>query len=485
MPCDQDENILMLLAFANEEQDIYPFTALSRINEYSKQLTYQNRLFQLIRNAIQIQSDTNAGIISRIPSYQKWMLRKELLAYYEFFKKEFDRVPEIAHENRMFLMKACEEVRAAMELILHITQEEDPPAFVYWREVHQQHIESITQPNVHSANMVTNEVTEANKGDPIDIRNWGVDSGVTSHFTPFLYDLKDVVDCDVNVMLADGSTVHGAKMGNVILNIVTNKGKKCQLTLKRVIYVEGLQRRLFSVMSFQGEGGRLQFGDGHTVPITFDAFRSNPDLNNKEALSQTEVVGIGDVTQPPNMTKDASTNEPSNSKSNESRNNPTTQDLETWHPRLAFAPLRYLLSGSENQIWNDVKFRLASGTFNSNCKISVIPKTALSKKKFPKAQKTFQRIFVDIKPGMSKGVSPDTEFASCLLIVDQFTRWIAMKGMQGSTAPDEINAVKEWGSTIGGLSKLEVIEYIRSDAGNQITENPSNNSVKTPQLNLN
>ena len=77
------------------------------------------------------------------------------------------------------------------------------------------------------------------------------------------------------------------------------------------------------------------------------------------------------------MNKAASSNEPLDSKVNEKRNNPTTQDLERWHLRLAFAPLRDLLSVSEHQIWSDVKCRLASETFISNCKISVIPKPAL------------------------------------------------------------------------------------------------------------
>ena len=50
-------------------------------------------------------------------------------------------------------------------------------------------------------------------GNPADIKNWGVDSGATSHFTPYLEDLIDAEPCAVGVTIADGSEVIGTHKG--------------------------------------------------------------------------------------------------------------------------------------------------------------------------------------------------------------------------------------------------------------------------------
>ena len=89
--------------------------------------------------------------------------------------------------------------------------------------------------------------------------------------------------CNIAVTIADGSVVYGTLKGDVKLNITTNNGKASTLTLKSVIYIEGLNRRLFPVMafcnhpnytvSFTHEGGGLDFGDGNSVSTTYAVFR--------------------------------------------------------------------------------------------------------------------------------------------------------------------------------------------------------------------
>ena len=171
--------------------------------------------------------------------------------------------------------------------------------------------------------------------DPSDIRNWGVDSGATSHFTFNMDDLNEVEDCNIDIQLADGSMVTGTKMGTVFINIVTNKGRKCRLTLKRVICVPTLSRRLFSVCAFcknkaysvvfQGEGGSLHFGDGHSVPINYDAFRQS----QAPIISQTEVIR---VTSPVITTADDINNSDDSSSEEgetESSSAPNKENVET------------------------------------------------------------------------------------------------------------------------------------------------------------
>eukprot|EP00957_Ditylum_brightwellii_P125724 9583753-Ditylum_brightwellii.AAC.1 len=44
-------------------------------------------------------------------------------------------------------------------------------------------------------------------GPANDLRNWLIDSGATSHFTPHPEDLRDMEPCQIEVTMADGSTV--------------------------------------------------------------------------------------------------------------------------------------------------------------------------------------------------------------------------------------------------------------------------------------
>ena len=57
---------------------------------------------------------------------------------------------------------------------------------------------------------------------------------------------------------------------------------------------------------------------------------------------------------------------------------------------------------------------------------------------------------------------------SILIIVDQFRRWIHMEPMIDNSSEAAIDALVRW--TGGGrtLASLEMIEYVRSDAGTQL-----------------
>ena len=83
-----------------------------------------------------------------------------------------------------------------------------------------------------------------------NINNWGLESGATKHFTNDKNDLTNAQPCNIAVIIADGSVVNGTLKGDVKLNITTNTGKSSTLTLKNVIFIEGLNRRLFFVMAF-------------------------------------------------------------------------------------------------------------------------------------------------------------------------------------------------------------------------------------------
>jgi hypothetical protein len=66
-----------------------------------------------------------------------------------------------------------------------------------------------------------------------DFQSYIPDSGATSHFTPVESDLLETTDCNVPIMLADGSTIHATKIGNTDIHFLTDQGKPCTLHLVR------------------------------------------------------------------------------------------------------------------------------------------------------------------------------------------------------------------------------------------------------------
>ena len=323
------------------------------------------------------------------------------------------------------------------------------------------------------------DTSEENKGDPSDIRNWGVDSGATSHFTPYLSDLIDPEECNIGVTIADSSEVTGTHKGTVLLKVKTNKGKVCNLKLTRVIYVPGLNRRLFSVMAFcknksyavnfNYEGGFLDFGDGHSISTSYDAFRNHHAQIIHQAHEDNSINDVADGSDDGSSEGGESQIDTTQNQNNEIRNKRTQKDMDQWLSRLGYAPLRDLLMGSQHGVWSDTFFRMTNGTFNTGYKISIIPKTKMSKVPFPKAKVPFQRIFVDIIPGVKDQLYTDKHCSCYLIIVDQYSRWISLEQMNNYSTEETINAIQKWCKGERGLTKLELIEYIRSDAGTQFT----------------
>jgi hypothetical protein len=243
-------------------------------------------------------------------------------------------------------------------------------------------------------------------------------------------------------------------------------------------------------IKFNHKGGFLDFGDGHEMATSYDAFRS-PDSDNisevqdnlpKLPASPTKAVRFDVTVKEISTSKDdrlknneqlvdaptkggvikhpkhPSTTHQHEQKHEHQQTRQVTKDLEEWLPRLAFAPFRDLITGSQHGVWSDTKFRLASGSFSTNCKISVIPKTKLSKIPFPKAKETFQRIFIDTIPGSKDHLQVGENFNCYLMIVDQYSRWISIVGMKSYSSESAIQAITKWARGERGLTTLNSIE---------------------------
>ena len=89
-----------------------------------------------------------------------------------------------------------------------------------------------------------------------DFIMWLLDSGATSHFTPIFEDLCDPVELNppVYIRVADRSRMKATHQGSVELQFTSDQGVETSLNLLHVLFVPGLQTRLFSIEIFVSKG---------------------------------------------------------------------------------------------------------------------------------------------------------------------------------------------------------------------------------------
>ena len=151
----------------------------------------------------------------------------------------------------------------------------------------------------------------ANYDEIGDLKNWLLDSGATSHFTPTFEDLLEpfLLDPPLYIRVADGSRLKATYEGAVEIRFKSDQGTYINLRLLRVLYVKGLQTRLFSIESFISDGrtsttynngtAKLQFGNNlsKTIPLPHipPSIYSAEDNNQDIYFAQEESVNLDDI----------------------------------------------------------------------------------------------------------------------------------------------------------------------------------------------
>jgi hypothetical protein len=263
-------------------------------------------------------------------------------------------------------------------------------------------------------------------GDGIDIRsdlrNWMPDTGLSSHFTPCLLDLKEVEE--------------GLDLG-------------C---------VPGLKKRIFSVSAFVSRGHyaivrkneiQLMF-EQEERPLTLMLKNGLPVANNATVKKFTTV--LEDVKQQSHAEEDI--------------------DLELAHVRFV-RPSRDFLAASSAGVWNDLTIKMSPDFDCISCRIFTIKATARIQHQSTPVTKLVQDIYVDILPTVSaESLTPKSNFPALLILVDAFSRFIRIIGMPSKSSQSVIVlALSTFAAEhrmIRGLTIWD-IEKIKSDAGIKFT----------------
>ncbi|KAF1313844.1 Integrase catalytic core protein, partial [Globisporangium splendens] len=87
---------------------------------------------------------------------------------------------------------------------------------------------------------------------------WLLDSGASSHMTPFKDDftMYETLENAVAITIADGATMSAVGTGDIVIALKNGK----QATVKNVLFIPGLDRRLLSIAKITANGMNVEFG---------------------------------------------------------------------------------------------------------------------------------------------------------------------------------------------------------------------------------
>jgi histone deacetylase 1/2 len=103
------------------------------------------------------------------------------------------------------------------------------------------------------------------------LKSWIVDTGASLHICTNLdaFVKGSMRQCKFKVTVANGSTVYGRQMGNVLLRSTDQDGNPVEVLLKDVLYLPGMSYNLVSMSKLVDDGCRASFG------IVAEVFFSN------------------------------------------------------------------------------------------------------------------------------------------------------------------------------------------------------------------
>ena len=340
---------------------------------------------------------------------------------------------------------------------------------------------------------------------------WLIDSGASCHMTPFRSDLTNVKQCKANVTVADGSKIHSNLMGEVTVLLPTNEDEynAARVRLTRVLYVPGLNRRLFSVptftkmvgyeMTFYENRVHITLPDGKTADIpnnnekTESHKYANPAIATQESLvakrkwpnqARRNAVRLWHREDGPNKRLKSFENlskVPSsavkNTKESDLQKNPqqtenqldkyflprsAAVDLDLLHDRLGHRKTTAILTASHHKVWADTYCIATGDQFCTSCPIATISRATKPRQPSQIPDVPLSRVYIDTVPNPTNpGITIDSSWSNLLIVVDHHSRYIWIDGMMGKASKHVISSLRRY------IARFGKMREIRSDAGSE------------------
>ena len=357
-----------------------------------------------------------------------------------------------------------------------------------------------------------------------DFVMWLLDSGATSHFTPYFNDLSNPVELHppIYIRVADGSRLKATHQGSVEINFTSDQGIATSLNLLRVLFVPGLQTRLFSIESFVSSGdftaqysrGKvcLRFSDDitftiqlpHVPPATYICRQPSEIPLNSEHGFETQIGhgfvitndGVQRVMNDYNGDSFAAMafEEGNNFHSDKidddiqcyggenapawvttnwddlrMNNKKRRMSVELGHAIFGHRAVSSLLSASQSGVWDDVTMVSTGDSWCDSCKVAVAPRTHLSKESMRINVEPLKYLFVDCvpSPGVIRGI-PECAASDFLLLCCPQSKYLEKLNMNDKSSAETIRVLDAWRGRM--LKKgYPLFLYLRADAGTNFT----------------
>jgi hypothetical protein len=360
-----------------------------------------------------------------------------------------------------------------------------------------------------------------------DFAMWLLDSGASCHFTPVFEDLLDPTVCDPTryVRVADGTLMQATHQGTVELRFTSNQGDVALLRLLRVLYVPGLQTRLFSIESFISNSRyrvvyekwrvTLEFRQNpllsvtimlpHVPPGTYvvneinDVVVDNPHVGfDTRVHRQAAVDGHFQEVLPDghhdlhhiNMVKEICQNveeeklvddshaqggeaaipwKPINWENKSNRKSVHRMNVELGHVIFGHRAVSSLLAASRSKVWDDVQMTLSGDSWCNMCRVAIAPKNKLSKVSMKISTKPLEMIFLDAipSPGTLRCI-PECHHKQFLFLTDPVSKYVEMLPAKDYKSETHIKILSNWRSQMVKKG-FPMCFVIRTDAGSNFT----------------
>ena len=263
-----------------------------------------------------------------------------------------------------------------------------------------------------------------------DLANWVMDSGCTCHMTPFKEDFIPGTECTENrvVEVADGFTVPAVLSGTIEIGVHNDVGEYIKLKLENVLHVPPLARRLFSLMSLIDQDHDVRLSRRNGVQIYFN--------------NETSPVSI----PMPNYHLFASSaNVKSTNLKQKSRQQKKSIELDKLYRRLGSRSIKTLLSANQADVWQDQSIIVRNDVIStSDHHIATIRKKNRNKStESDPSLKPGQVLCMDLVYNPSKvSITQDSYYKFYLLVVDKYSRYPFLVGINSASSEQIINALK-------------------------------------------
>jgi len=282
--------------------------------------------------------------------------------------------------------------------------------------------------------------------------------------TPFLTDLSPntLRTVDKIIEVADGNTIPCTQMGEVVIKIMDDHGKR----LLNVLHVPELTQRLLSTSSVTTAGHSIEF-NGNFVTIHLGGKCGNTPVTIPiNDANDFQAFPVHDIDKQEIMVSNTNHTEQNTPAENSDEHRKNKMDFDILRTRLAHRSVRAILYANQYGLWKDTSVSLSPDPLCSSIDFAVLKQRARSKNIQSRASHQYERLDIDIiNSPSSQSLTPRTTFKYYLLIVDNYSRLPTLKGIPTETSPTTSEVIQCLMLYIGG--HMAEVKEIRSDAGSQ------------------